>query len=142
MDDFSIEGLAKEIVVAQLKAVEDPPAAAGAVAKDIVVKAVTSTQAKQNPHVTVSAACKGVMAGMLLLEKDLPRTAVSILQQMGAVAQETSLDPAELMTWAMEGIAPVAAVAGEEARFKVQESIEAAFMGAGEVFARCSQPGA
>ena len=83
------------------------------------------------------------MGGMLLLEKDLPRTAVSILSQMGAVAGETHQDPTELMTWAMEGIAPVAKLAGETACYAVREAIEAAFMGAGEVFSKaCETAGA
>ena len=143
MDDFNLEVLAKEIVVDKLKGTEDPPAAAGEVARQIVIKAVGGTQTRQPARVSVAAACRGLMAGMLLLEKDLPRTAVSILNQMGAVANETSQDPAELMTWAMEGIAPVAKLAGDSVRYAVQEAIETAFMGAGEVFAKaCETAGA
>lgn len=143
MDDFNLENLAKEIIVSRFKSVSDAPAGAGEIARQIVTKAISGTVARQNPRHSVAATCKGLMAGMLLLEKDLPRTAVSILNQMGAVANETQQDPAELMTWAMEGIAPVAKIAGEATCSAVSDAIEAAFMGAGEVFSKaCETAGA
>lgn len=134
MDDFNLEKLAKEIVVERLKGVEDPPAGAGEVAKKIVSQAVLGTQARQAPRHTVTAVCRGLMSGMFLLEKDLPRTAVAILGQMSAVAVETHQDPAELMTWAMEGIAPIVTLAGGHMKDDVEHAIETAYMGAGGVF--------
>ncbi|MDD5304823.1 MAG: hypothetical protein PHS14_17135 [Elusimicrobia bacterium] len=143
MDDFNLEKLAKEIVVERLTGVEDAPSGAGEVARLIVTKAVTGTQARQAPHDSVVAVCRGLMSGMLLLGKDLPATAVAILGQMGAVAADTNQDPAELMTWAIEGLAPVASIAGRQTRDAVEEAIEAAFMGAGGVFSRtCEAAGA
>lgn len=142
MDDFNLETLAKEIVVDCLKSVEDAPSGAGEVARQIVTKAITSTIAKQAPRDSVHAACRGLMSGMLLLEKDLPRTAVAILSQMSAVAVATHQDPAELMTWAMEGIAPIAKLAGGNAQAAIEEAIESSFMGAGQVFAQaCATAG-
>lgn len=135
MDVFNLEKLAREITVERLKGVQDPPAAAGEVARSIAIKAIAGTQARQSPRDSVAATCRGLMSGMLLLEKDLPRTAVSILSRMGEVAHETHQDPAELMTWAMEGIAPVAKMSGESVRASVEDAIEHAFMGAGHVFA-------
>lgn len=134
MDDFNLEKLAKEIVVERLKGVDDAPAGAGEVAHKIVTQAVNGTAARQAPHESVKAVCRGLMSGMLILEKDLPRTAVAILSQMSTVAAETSQDPAELMTWAMEGIAPVVTLAGNRTKDDVESAIEAAFMGAGGVF--------
>jgi len=143
MDDFSLEKLAKEIVVDRLKGFEDAPSGAGAIARKIVTSAITGTRARQSPRDSVNAVCRGLMSGMLLLGKDLPGTAVAILRQMDAVAHVTHQDPAELMTWAMEGIAPVARLAGGHACDDIQEAIEAAFMGAGHVFASvCDAAGA
>lgn len=139
MDDFNLEMLAKEIVVDRLKNIADAPAGAGEIAHQIVTRAIAGTSARQDPRHSVTATCKGLMGGMLLLEKDLPRTAVSILSQMGTVAGETHQDPTELMTWAMEGIAPVAKIAGESTCDAVKEAIEAAFMGAGQVFSKACQ---
>lgn len=135
MDDFSLEKLAKEIVVARFTGVSDAPAAAGAVARQIVVKAVAGTSARQEPRVSVAAACRGVMSGMLILGKDLPSASVAILAQMNAAAAATHQDPADLMTWAMEGIAPVAKLAGRDACERIEAAVEASFMGAGSAFA-------
>lgn len=133
MDDFGLEKLAKEIVVARFKGIADAPAGAGAVARQIVTKAVTGT--RQAPRDSVTAVCRGLMSGMLLLEKDLPATAVAILKQMNAVAVETDQDPAEMMTWGMEAIASVARLSGRDTCYAIEAAIELSFMGAGKVFA-------
>ncbi len=135
MDDYNLEKLAKEIVVERLANIADAPDGAGQVARQIVTKAVTGTQARQAPRETVTAVCRGLMSGMLLLNQDLARTAVAILSQMGAVAEATHQDPAELMTWAMEGIAPIAKLSGQTSCEAVEQAIETAFMGAGRAFA-------
>jgi len=143
VDDFNLEKLAKEIVVSRVAGLPDAPDGAGQVARQMVIKAVTGTQARQAPRETVAAVCRGLMSGMLLLNLDLPRTAVAIISQMGAVAAATHQDPAELMTWAMEGIAPVAKLAGGQARENIEAAIESAFMGAGGVFSSaCETAGA
>ena len=143
MDDFNLEKLTKEIVVERLKGLADPPSGAGEIAKQIVTKAITGTQARQTPRISVIVTCRGLMSGMLILGQDLPRTAVAILSQMSEVAAATHQDPSELMTWAMEGIAPVAKMAGGPVCEAVERAIEAAFMGAGQVFAQaCRTAGA
>ena len=141
MDDFNLEKLAMEIVVERFKGVEDAPAAAGEVARLMVTKSITGTS--QPPRDSVNAACRGLMKGMFLLGNDLPGTAVAILSQMGAVANASHQDPADLMTWAMEGIAPIAKLAGRDACAAVESAIETSFMGAGRVFAKtCETAGA
>lgn len=132
--EYDFEKLGKEIVVSHCKDVEDPYAVAGEAARKIAVAAVTSTRAAQDPHFTVAAVCRGVSAGMLILEKELPKTAVALLTQMGTVAQETNLDPSDCMSWAMEGIAPIAKLAPGGAADAVRAAIDERFMGAGEVF--------
>lgn len=132
--EYDFEKLGKEIVVGRFKGVADPYALAGEAARKIAVAAVTSTRQRQDPRVTVAATCRGVMAGMVLIEKELPKTAIALLTQMAAVAQEAHLDPADCMTWAMEGIAPVVKLAHGGAADQVSAAIEENFMGAGQVF--------
>lgn len=134
--EYDFEKLAKEIVVAKLKDVPDPVAVAGEVVHKIAVSALKSTDSRQEPRVTVAAACRGVMGGMVLIEKDLPQTAVALLAQMASIAQEADLDPAECMMWAMEGIAPVVKVAPGGTADAVGDAIEERFMGAREAFQR------
>ncbi|MDE2142783.1 MAG: hypothetical protein KGJ84_10260 [Elusimicrobia bacterium] len=132
--EYDFEKLGREIVVSHCAGVADPYAVAGEAARKIAVAAVTSTRAAQDPRLTVAAVCRGVAAGMLILEKELPKTAVALLTQMGTVAQETNLDPADCMSWAMEGIAPIAKLAPGGAADAVRSAIDESFMGAGEVF--------
>jgi hypothetical protein len=132
--EYDFEKLGKEIVVERFKDLENPYALAGEAARKIAVAAVTSTRNRQDPHITVVSACRGVMGGMMLLEKDLAKTAVTLLLQMAAVAQEANLDPADCMTWAMEGIAPVVKLAPGCSIDLVRAAIEEQFMGTGEVF--------
>jgi hypothetical protein len=134
--EYDFEKLGKEIVVSRFKDLDDPYSLAGEAARKIAVAAVTSTRDRQEPRVTIAAACRGVMGGMILIEKDLPRTAVSLLDQMAAVANETGLDPAECMTWAMEGIAPIVKVSHGGVADQVRAAIEEHFMGVGEIFER------
>ncbi|HEX4047948.1 MAG TPA: hypothetical protein VH309_08950 [Elusimicrobiota bacterium] len=132
--EYDFEKLAKEIVVQKLKDAPDSPALAAEVVRKLVVSGLAGSRAAQEPRVTVAAACRGAMSGMLLIEKDLPKTAVALLGQMAVVAQESNLDPAECMTWAMEGIAPVVKLAPAGSPDAVRDAIEETFMGAGAVF--------
>jgi len=132
--EYDFEKLAKEIVLERLRDLPNPPAAAGEIALKIAVPAVTSTRLRQDPRLTVSATCRGVMQGMLILEKDLGETAVSLLTQMAAISQEADLDPADCMVWAMEGMAPVCRLASSHAQDATIHAIEENFMGAGEIF--------
>jgi len=134
--EYDFAKLAQEIVQERLRDLPNPPAAAGEIARQIAVPAVTSTRLRQDPRLTVSATCRGVMEGMLLLEQDLGETAVSLLNQMAVISQDANLDPADCMTWAMEGMAPVCRLAPAHVRDSVRHAIEEHFMGAGEVFDR------
>ena len=132
--EYDFEKLAREIVIGKLKDAPDPPALAAEVVRKIAVTGLAGTSARQEPRITVAAACRGAMAGMLLHEQDLAKTAVALLAQMAVIAQEAHLDPGECMTWAMEGIAPVVKLAPDGAAAAVGAAIEESFMGAGEVF--------
>lgn len=135
MDAFDFEQLSKDIVSTRFAEVSDVPAAAAEIARKMIVTGVTSTHNKQDPHKTVTDVCKGVMGGALLLGKDLPPIAIALLGEIAAVSADVNLDPSEMMTWAMEGIARVCHMAGAPVESAVQEAIEAKYMGAGEAFA-------
>lgn len=134
MEDYDFEKLAREIVTQRLKGIDDAPKAAAEIAKKIIVAGVQGTKSRQDPHLTVSAVCRGVISGMILIEADLPETAVFILREMANIAAETHLDPTEMMTWSMEGIGQVAPMAGAEVSGRIHDRIEETFQGAGLVF--------
>jgi hypothetical protein len=135
VDAFDFEKLAKEVVTGRLAEVSDVPAACAEVARKMIVSAVASTGSRQDPRKTVTDVCRGLLAGALLLNKELPPIAVALLAETATIAGEVNLDPMEMMTWAMEGIAAVCHTAGADCESAVQEAIEQKFMGAGEAFA-------
>lgn len=142
VDAFDFEKLAKEVVTGRLAEITDVPAGCAEVARKMIVSAVTSTGTRQDPRKTVTDVCRGLMSGALLLNKELPPIAVALLSETATIANEVALDPMEMMTWAMEGIAAVCHVAGSNVENAVQEAIEAKFMGAGEAFsAACRAAG-
>lgn len=134
MEQFDFEKLAKDLLLEHLKGSADAAASAGEIVRKMAVAAVAGAGSSQAPRASVRAACKGIMSGVVLLEKDLPAAAVAVLQQMGAVAAETNQDPSECMTWAMEGMAQVCRLAPASAQEAVRAAIDEKFMGAGEVF--------
>jgi|SRR5579883_2081399 len=138
-EEYDFEKLAREIVTSRLPGVKDPAHAAAEVARKMLVTAVKGTAQRQAPRLTVLAVCRGVMDGMLILNQGLADPAIRILQMVPDVANEAALDPGELMTWAMEGIAAVAATAGAQAQQEIQAKIDESFMGAGEVFSSLCQ---
>lgn len=132
--DYDFEKLAREISAERLKGLENAADGAAEVAAKIIASSIQSTRDKQAPGETVTAVCRGVMAGLTLCGKELPEPAVAILSKMAALAAELNLDPQEMMTWGMAGIADIAVVASAQAPYAVSQAIDAKFMGAGEVF--------
>jgi hypothetical protein len=138
--DYDFEKLAREISAERLKGLENAAEGAAEVAAKIITSSIQSTRDKQAPGQTVTAVCRGVMAGLMLCGKELPEPAVAILSKMASLAAELNLDPQEMMTWGMAGVADVAVMASAEAPYAIGQAIEKKFMGAGEVFdALCTQ---
>lgn len=138
--DYDFEKLAREIVADRLKGLSNVPDAAAEIAAKIILSAVESTRRRQDPSQSVAAVCRGVMSGLLLIEKPLPEPAVGLLSKMGDLAGQLGLDPGEMMTWAMTGIADVAVMAPGHGCYEISAAVERRFMGAGQVFDKlCEQ---
>jgi hypothetical protein len=135
-DSYDFEKLAREIITSRLKETpaEAAAEAAAEVASQMIIAGVASTSQRQDPHLTVTGVCRGVMSGVLLIEKDLVLTSVELVKSMAHLAQETHLDPADMMTWAMEAIAAISIMGPPDLGSSVREALEQNFMGTGEVF--------
>ncbi|MBI5882508.1 MAG: hypothetical protein HZB91_05325 [Elusimicrobia bacterium] len=133
-NQYDFEPLSREIVVNRLKDSPDPYAAAAKTARDIIIPALKSTLPGQRPKVTTIQVCRGIITGILAINKSVPETAVAILQMTAEIAHEGNIEPGELMTWAMEGIASVMNLAGRDVSWAVESAIESQFTGAGAVF--------
>lgn len=137
VDKFNFGQLTKEIVVSRLPEISTAPDVAAEIAKKTIVSGVRGTASSgQSAQETVEQICLGAMKGLLLIEKDLPRGATQILQRMAEAANDLHLDPNDLMTWAMRGIAGIAPLVSSDVQWKIREQIEASFQGAGEVFSK------
>lgn len=140
VDKFNFGQLTKEMIVSRLKEISDAPGVAAEIARKTIIAGVRATQAsRQDPRETVEEICMGAMSGLLLIEKDLPEGAVRILHSMSEASHELHLDPSEMMTWAMAGIARISALVGPDTRWQIRCAIQEAYMGAGEVFDRLCQ---
>ena len=135
-DTDNFEKLTREIIKSQLKEspAETAAAAAADIASKIIVAGVTKTSRRQDPHLTVMGICRGIMSGMLIIDKDLVATSVELVKSMAHLAQETHLDPSEMMTWAVEAIVAVSILGHPDLRADIREALERNFMGTGEVF--------
>lgn len=140
MDGYDFEKLAREIVAGRLGGLAERASETSAeIAKRILVSALQSTRTRQDPRETVTSICRGVLGGLMLIGQDLTQAAPLILKEMAFVSHEVPIPPDDLMTWAMEGFAQVAVITGPDLEHSMQLSIDAAFMGAGEVFVRACE---
>lgn len=128
--EYEFEALAKEIVISRLNASDNAHDVAADVARAILVPAIATTRAHQDPHLTVVSVCRGMMEGLSHGGKDLAMSAVALLEQMDPVAHESYLETSTCRAWAMEAIAPVCG----QALDAVRAAIEKNHAGDGQVF--------
>jgi uncharacterized protein (DUF111 family) len=126
-EPYFFEPLTREMIVANLKDNPNATTEVAVIARKIIVAAIrgtTAAKASQNPEQSVHQICKGIMEGLLLIEQDLAKAAVQILRNMAEAAQEVHLDPAQMMTWAMEGIAEIAPIVNPQLMNSIQSSVK------------------
>ena len=129
------EKLARNAVTSRLAEAADAPAQAAEIASLYIIQAIKSPANAQAPGL-VRGVCRGVASGMMFLMKDMPEAAIQILLRMARIAQEVHLDPGNLMTWAMEGLADIAPIMGIQISGEIRDRIDEKFMGAGAVFSQ------
>ena len=109
---------------------------AAEIAEKIIATALKSAKGKQETRMVVRRTCRGAMSGLILAKKNhwLPDAAISLLRAMARLADQFNLLPTDMMTWCMEGIADVTAIAGPESAAAIQSKIQVEFMGAEDIF--------
>ena len=135
MEGYDFEKLAREIAVSRLGGLGDKAATvAGEMAHTMLVSALKSTATRQDPRLTIVAICRGLLSGLLLGNQPLVDPAISILKELVNVSHDVPVTPEDLMTWAMQGFAEIAVIAGPEAAQSMESAIAENFMGAEGVF--------
>jgi hypothetical protein len=76
----------------------------------------------------------GIGAFLLNGHQDVAAAAIALLEALPNLSLMTQVGPEEVMTWVMEGIAAVAAMAPAEVNHDIRGRIDEKFMGAGEIF--------
>jgi len=133
--EYEFEDIAREIVISRLNESADAHTVAADVARAILVPAIATTRTQQEPRMTVVSVCRGVMEGLKRGGKDLPESAVALLEQMAPVAQESYLDGRDCKAWAMEAIVPVC----RQELAAVRAALERSCEGDGAAFDRAVQ---
>ena len=136
MDLYDLEKLSREITTSQLKEVKPAALSESAVkiAVKLIISAVSSTRDLQDPKATVRGVCRGVISGIILLGREMVPSSVELIKSMAQLAEAISLDPADMMTWAMEGIAQAAVLGPPDLREQISAALGENFMGIEGIF--------
>lgn len=93
---------------------------------------IASLEFLHDPRRTLAKFTCGVLKCYLTLELDAAHAAVAILKAAPSLSVDHA--PSQLMTWAMEGMALVAFIAGPQQQSQMHAAIDAGLAGAGPVF--------
>jgi hypothetical protein len=107
----------------------------------IVVEQITSAaRASQDQRRAVISACRAALEDLNLVGMDLSALTIQVLRGLSRISLMVRVDPQDVMTWVMEGVAEVAVTLGEDACERMAKAIEHEFIGAGPAFAElCGQ---
>ena len=137
MASFKLDQLTKELVMAKLRAIDDPCAAAAGIVRATLSVALAGladdTQAQAE---VIEDACRGGATGLLLTEQNMARGAVLLLRCVSEVAAKYSMDPTEAMMAALRGISDLKRFLLPDRLEELRAAVDAEFMGAGECLRR------
>ncbi len=127
----------KNEVSARLK--DDPRAAENVGPLVLGIVAAELKRPGATTRTVLEDCCLGAMRGLVLIEKDLPAGAVSVMKSLVHLVQERSGDPMQTMSYAVEGLARIASVASRETIHAISERLESELMGTGQEFTALAQ---
>ncbi|MDE2292337.1 MAG: hypothetical protein KGL53_09665 [Elusimicrobia bacterium] len=134
---YAFDELTKQMVAAQCRGAADAQTRAARIAVDTIVAGLKGTRAahaSQKPAESVRLIVEGMVAGLVLADCDFVAACMDLLRHLTHAAQETSIDPMEMLTWAMEGIALKSPLLPADRVSALGSEIDSEFMGAGAVF--------
>lgn len=109
--------------------------AAGPTTVQITCQCITrAAQSGADPKKAVVAVVKGSMGALILANKDLPDTAIKLLDSLATMSLFSRVGPEEVMSAVLEGIAAVTPMTNRQVRDSLYAKIDERFMGAGQVF--------
>lgn len=135
MEEYRVGQLTKEMVITRLKALGDPCVAAAEIAKKTMVVGLTgSATVGAHTRQLVKEICHGTMVGLIMADQSLPKGACLLLRVAAEVSSDLSLNPEEMMTYAIEGIVELRRLSTVDQMEDIRKAVSRDFMGAGDVF--------
>ncbi|MCX5794787.1 MAG: hypothetical protein NTY77_04765 [Elusimicrobia bacterium] len=101
----------------------------------VVDQIADASRASQDQRQAVIAVCRASLGDLHVLGMDLSETTIQTLRDLSRTSLMSRVDPQDVMTWVMEGIAEVAATLDRPACNAIVSAIDGEFMGAGQAFA-------
>lgn len=105
-----------------------------AMSKVVVNQVANAARATQDQRKAVMMVCFAALRDLHLLGMDLSEITIQILHELSHISLMVRVNPQDVMTWVMEGIAQVAVTAGDPVCIEMAKAIEHEFIGAGAAF--------
>jgi hypothetical protein len=134
-EPFNLAQLTKEMVVHQLKNLEDPARIVAEVVRGTLVARVKNPNLSESDlQDTVREVCKGAASGMLLMEMALPRGFAKTLQAAQSFAKTVGKDEETVKIAALKGLADIRRFVDTTTLTMIADKLNETRPGAGEVF--------
>lgn len=135
METFNLAQLTKEMVVGQLRTLQDPTRLAAETVRGAMVARLKGHRlSNYEIQEAVSEICRGGIAGMILMECPMGRCAARILMSAEAAAKEAGLDRELVLVAAVRGVADARRFVTSDVLREMRSRMTAVWAGASEVF--------
>lgn len=141
-EPFNLAQLTKEMVVHQLKNLEDPARIVAEVVRGTLVARQKGPAASlADVQTTVRDVCRGAVAGMLVVKCPLPRGCAKVLLAARSFAKSVGLDRDAINLAAIKGLADVRRFVDTKTVEEIKVALEGTRTGTGTEFLHfCGNP--
>ena len=133
---YAFDELTKQMVSQQCHGADAPNRAADIAAATILagIRGTRSVAEPQTPAESVRLVTKGMVNGLIVVEGDVASAGIALLKALAELAQQTNIDPTEMLTWCLEGLAEQSPLVPPAKISALSAAIDREFMGAGMLF--------
>lgn len=133
---YAFDELTKQMVAQQCLGAGGPARAADIAAATILagIRGTRAASAPQTAAESVRLITKGMVAGLLVVDGDVAEAGLALLKALAELAQQTHIDPTEMLTWCLEGLAEQSPLVPPAKVSALGSAIDREFMGAGMLF--------
>jgi len=134
METFNLAQLTKEMVVGQLRNIEDPTRLAAEVVRGTLIARLKGRKLSNfEIQEAVSEICRGAIQGMILMKCHIARGAARTLMAAEAAAREARVDQELVAIAAIKGISDARRFVTPDALGEIRQHVEGVRHGGGQV---------